>query len=71
MSRTCKRLLALALLTAACVEPQQYGGPIPIEQRGLTARLETVCGGSQETVCAALDEVRDAGGAGDEADADK
>jgi len=31
------------LLASACVEPVQYGGPIPIDGPGLQARLLHLC----------------------------
>ncbi len=36
-------LVVLALAQAACIEPTQYGGPIPVRQAGLAARLESYC----------------------------
>ena len=52
--RTCSRVayaaVACALALAGCVEPVQYGGPIPIDHAGLRARLERLCGVTEQTL---------------------
>ncbi|MCA9620615.1 MAG: hypothetical protein KC731_16445 [Myxococcales bacterium] len=35
--------LALAVLATGCGPPRQYGGPIAIDRRGLTRRMEVLC----------------------------
>jgi hypothetical protein len=46
---------ALALLLAGCVEPVQYGGPIPIDARGLEGRVASLCSFASGSVgCEAL-----------------
>ncbi len=58
-------LVAFALCgLASCVEPGQYGGPIPVDQSGLEGRLETACTITQQSMCGLLatdDEEGDAG----------
>jgi hypothetical protein len=52
------------LLTASlvgCVEPGQYGGPIPIDPIGTTARLESLCAIAQQPVCGMIAGPEDAG----------
>jgi len=53
--------MAEALATAACVEPGQYGGPIPVDHAGVTARFERLCGMTEHTkACAAVTDEADA-----------
>lgn len=55
-------VLVLGVALAACVEPVQYGGPIPVRQAGLVGRLESVCGWTAQSVgCEALAAEDDAG----------
>jgi len=58
VSRTSDTLgyaLAGALALTACVEPRQYGGPIPVDQAGLEARLTRLCTFTGQTEgCVAL-----------------
>jgi hypothetical protein len=62
---------AFLLTLSACVEPGQYGGPIPVDGAGAAARLARLCSVADQTVCAALPaEVEDVGDAGDAGDAD-
>ncbi len=42
MAPSCRIALG-ALFVGACVEPIQYGGPIPIDAAGLQARLSHLC----------------------------
>ncbi len=35
--------LWIALGFVGCVAPQQYGGPIPVDQEGLADRMELLC----------------------------
>jgi len=48
-----------------CVEPGQYGGPIPVDPAGTLARLESLCAIAQQPVCGALAGAEDAGTAED------
>lgn len=52
--------LVLPLLTllsvVACVEPEQYGGPIPIDTFGVEARLAHMCAVAPQPMCGAIAE---------------
>ncbi len=53
------------LFLASCVEPTQYGGPIPVDQAGTLARLSSLCAVASQPVCGALAGAED--DAGDDA----
>lgn len=60
-------LTACAVLSVGCAEPVQYGGPIPVDQAGVQARLRSQCGVTKQSIgCAALAPAEADGGGVDE-----